>query len=141
MIGAHSQAEKVLASLAQAELNTATPHLKKKEKQQLKHQAFIDRLSTSPATPYSKSHNRRLKRKARDQLGPKLDDLNAALDAMSADGDEEHKSDIPGITVARSRKPIKPSKAGMIGEGKGATLTKSERKAVLLVLPVSFLIP
>lgn len=98
----------------------------------MKHQAFVERLQ-SAQSPYSRSHNRRVKRKEKEQLVTKLDDLDAALTALGATPDSA-PLDIPGVTSARRRdQPIsKPSfQPGQIGEGKGSTLSKAQRKAVL----------
>lgn len=94
----------------------------------MKHQAFMDRIKM-PDTPYSRSHNRRLKRNARSQLVAKMDDLASALNSM--EDPEEFDAEVPGVTVARKREVTKSTPSGLIGEGKGAALTKSERKAVL----------
>lgn len=111
--------------------------LKKKEKQQMKHQAFVERLQATQS-PYSKSHNRRLKRKEKTQLGSGMVDLNAALSALSGASELEGPKDVPGITSARRREANSSGvslKPGQIGEGKGHTLSKSQRKAVLYVSP------
>jgi len=110
--------------------------MKKKAKHQLKHQAFLDRLQSSQS-PYSKSHNRRLKRKEKEQLVTQMGDLSAVLDEM----DPTTAADLPGITSARRKDGtatgiVPRMKPGQIGEGKGATLSKAQRKQALYV-PVS----
>jgi len=111
------------------------PQLKKKEKQQLKHQAFVEKLE-SRSSPYSKSHARRLKRKAKESLVTDLNDVGAALSALSADlqvepsgaGPQQQQSGEPG-----ERPRPKPTPAGKIGEGKGMPLSKAQRKRALQV--------
>jgi len=91
----------------------------------------MDRLQASQS-PYSRSHNRRLKRKEKQQLGSGMSDLNAALGALDDPAEEVHR---PGITTARRRgtTDAKPRvKPGQIGEGKGDPLTKAQRKKALL---------
>jgi hypothetical protein len=108
--------------------------VKKKEKKQMKHQAFLERLQ-SPQSPYSRSHNRRLKRKEKQQLVAKMDDLNAALNALQSGSLETSKA-IPGVTTPRRDENITgvTSDVGYIGKGKGATLSANQRKRVLYVL-------
>jgi hypothetical protein len=109
------------------------PKIKKKEKHQMKHQAFLERLRSSQY-PYSRSHNRRLKRKEKQQLVAKMDDLNTALSGLES-GLLEGSNDIPGVTSPRRRENIighnATSSSGQIGEGKGATLSATQRKRVL----------
>ena len=94
----------------------------------MKHQAFLERLQ-SPQSPYSRSHNRRLKRKEKQQLVAKMDDLNAALNALQG----ETSKAIPGVTTPRRDDNITgvTSDVGYIGKGKGATLSANQRKGVL----------
>ena len=93
----------------------------------------MERLQASQS-PYSRSHNRRLKRKEKGQLVTGMDDLGAALDEIEPSADSAFE-DQPGITSARRREDrdtvkqrVKP---GQIGEGKGATLSKAQRKRAL----------
>ncbi|KAF5377451.1 hypothetical protein D9615_005306 [Tricholomella constricta] len=107
------------------------PVLKKKEKMQAKHEAFLERLETS-SSPYSKSHARRVKRKAKEQIANGLSEMQVAIAALD--------EDIP-ITVQESVKNAAESsqeplynahvKPGMIGEGKKVPLSKSQRKRAL----------
>lgn len=118
---------------ADGQLAPPNAHIKKKEKQQMKHQAFVERLQ-SAQSPYSRSHNRRLKRKEKQQLVTKMDDLDAVLTALGDHPGSASVLDIPGVTSARRRDQTasKPSsQPGLIGEGKGSTLSKTQRKAVL----------
>ena len=107
--------------------------VKKKEKQQTKQRAFLERLQSSQH-PYSRSHNRRLKRKEKQQLVAKMDDLNTALDCLES-GPLEAPKNIPGVTSARRGNgrisPNAAQGARQIGEGKGATLSATQRKNVL----------
>lgn len=110
------------------------PVLKKKEKQQLKREALLERLESSHS-PYSKSHTRRLKRKAKEQLaGGDLDAIQMALAAV--DDDAEAPELLPpddsttGDAPQPKQKKQKP-KPGQIGEGKSAPLSKAQRKRAL----------
>jgi len=114
----------------------AAPSLKKKEKQQLKREALLQRLESSHS-PYSKSHSRRLKRKAKEQLaGGDLDAIQMALAAVDDDADapELMQPEDSITTTAEEAQPkqkkLKP-KPGQIGEGKGAPLSKAQRKRAL----------
>ncbi|TCD69973.1 hypothetical protein EIP91_005562 [Steccherinum ochraceum] len=105
--------------------------LKKKEKQTLKHELFLKRLESS-RSPYSKSHERRVKRKAREQVAGGLTEMHAAIADLEA---TEGFANQP--TVGDSSAPnedtaeVPKAKSGQIGEGKGATLTKAQRKRAL----------
>ncbi|KAH9922990.1 ribosome biogenesis protein SLX9-domain-containing protein [Amylocystis lapponica] len=109
--------------------------LKKKEKQALKHELFLKRLESS-RSPYSKSHERRLKRKAKEQVAGGMGDVKAALSALEDDIpqavlDSTHE-DVTGDVVSEERPKVKPRpKPGKIGEGKGAPLSKAQRKRML----------
>ncbi|KAF7307020.1 hypothetical protein MIND_00495000 [Mycena indigotica] len=110
--------------------DSSQPVLKKKEKQQMKRDSLRRRLETTAASPYSKSHERRMKRKAREQLaGATMGDIQAALVAVDQDSDVEP---VPvGVTDNATPKVKRKLKPGQIGEGKGATLSKSQRQKVL----------
>ncbi|KAJ7783909.1 ribosome biogenesis protein SLX9-domain-containing protein [Mycena maculata] len=119
---------------AEALLSAMDPHdephatLKKKEKQQLKREALLQRLESSHS-PYSKSHARREKRKAKEQLGGGLDDMQMALAAVDDDALEE-----TGPSAADETQPVQQKakpKPGQIGEGKSAPLSKAQRKRAL----------
>jgi hypothetical protein len=111
------------------------PHtgtLKKKEKQQLKREALLERLESSHS-PYSKSHARRMKRKAKEQLGGGLDEIQHALAAVDDDAAElleESVAQTASEEVQPKQKKPKP-KPGQIGEGKGAPLSKAQRQRAL----------
>ncbi|KAH9847388.1 ribosome biogenesis protein SLX9-domain-containing protein [Lenzites betulinus] len=114
------------------------PTMKKKEKQALKHELFIKRLEQS-RSPYSKSHERRVKRKAKEQVAGGMGDMTAAIFAVEdaipvavqntiAAGAEE--PDATEEPQAQARAKPKP---GQIGEGKGVPLSKNQRKRALQV--------
>ncbi|CEL55383.1 hypothetical protein RSOLAG1IB_01393 [Rhizoctonia solani AG-1 IB] len=99
----------------------------KKEKQQAKHEQLIQRLAAD-TSPYSRSHNRRLKRKQKSMLSTDLQSVQKALDTIAEDliPAAETRSGIADHTPLRSKQT-----PGMIGEGKGVTLTKRQRKRAL----------
>ncbi|OCH95762.1 hypothetical protein OBBRIDRAFT_809613 [Obba rivulosa] len=107
--------------------------LKKKEKQALKHELFLKRLEQS-RSPYSKSHERRLKRKAKEQVAGGMNDMKVALsaleDALPAAVIESVEAGIRDSETVQERPKPKP-KPGQIGEGKGAPLSKNQRKRAL----------
>jgi len=80
----------------------------------------------------SRSHTRRLKRKAREQLGGGLEDLHNAIETL----DEETTVDSP---AAEGEANPKPSKPDAIGKGTSSALSKSQRKRVLLEILLPFL--
>ncbi|KAI0830642.1 ribosome biogenesis protein SLX9-domain-containing protein [Trametes gibbosa] len=130
------QASDILADMTVEE--QPRPIMKKKEKQALKHELFLKRLEQS-RSPYSKSHERRLKRKAKEQVAGGMDDITAAIFAVedaiptavqntiAADAQEPAGTDEP-----RTQARTKPQ-PGQIGEGKGVPLSKNQRKRALQV--------
>ena len=86
--------------------------------------------------PYSKSHAKRLKRKAKEELaGGSLSDIQSAIAAVESDDKTlagetlvEHSKD-----ADPSKLPAKTSNAGLIGEGKGVPLSQTKRKNALYV--------
>lgn len=131
-VGAQAEASglEILQSIEREEPRIA---MKKKEKQALKHELFLKRLESS-RSPYSKSHERRLKRKAKEQVAGGMSDMEAAISAVD-DG-------IPSAVLQSTHQdlsdvveegPRVQAKAGKIGEGKGAPLSKSQRKRALRV--------
>ena len=95
------------------------------------------------STPYSKSHARRLKRKAREQIASGLDDVVAALPPIIANAEvtlasSEGKTNSSDAKGAHSNK--RQAQNGLIGEGKGAPLSKNQRKNVLYVTFYSVLV-
>jgi len=107
--------------------------MKKKEKQLLKHEEFLKRLESS-RPQHSKSHERRMKRKAKEQVAGGLTEIQAAIAALEA---ADTVADLPVVGEsshpnedAAEAKPPK-GKSGQIGEGRGATLSKAQRKRAL----------
>ncbi|KAH8102491.1 ribosome biogenesis protein SLX9-domain-containing protein [Cristinia sonorae] len=116
-----------------SEASDAKP-MKKKEKQMLKHELFLQRLEDS-RSPYSKSHERRMKRKAKEQVAGGLSEIHAAITALD-DGSADHlpvarESGGPNTEGAAQTQQAPKHKSGQIGEGKGATLSKAQRKRAL----------
>ncbi|PIL31636.1 hypothetical protein GSI_06338 [Ganoderma sinense ZZ0214-1] len=111
------------------------PTLKKKEKQALKHQQFVERLEQT-RSPYSKSHERRLKRRAREQVAGGMSEIKAAISALEDGNPETIQNSVPtddaGADAASRPQKARP-KPGQIGEGKGVPLSKSQRKRTLQV--------
>jgi hypothetical protein len=110
------------------------PVLKKKEKQQLKREALLERLESSHS-PYSKSHTRRLKRKAKEQLaGGDLDAIQMALAAVDDDAEAPEllpPDDSMTEDAQQPKQKKQKPKPGQIGEGKSAPLSKAQRKRAL----------
>ena len=88
---------------------------------------------------FSKSHQRRLKRKAKEQLANGMSDMQQVLAALEDPLDASElvestkkgkKAMVVDSGVAISR-PTATSKSLRIGEGKGVTLTKAQRKKAL----------
>jgi ribosome biogenesis protein SLX9 len=87
--------------------------------------------------PYSRSHAKRLKRKAKEELaGGPLSDIQSAIAAM-----ESNEESLGGKTLAEppknepSKPPTKKQNPGLIGEGKAAPLSQNQRKNALYVSP------
>lgn len=82
------------------------------------------------SSPYSKSHERRLKRRAKEQVASGLDDIKAALSAVDVAVpqtiQEALESESAEATASRPR-----TTQGQIGEGKAAPLSKAQRKRAL----------
>ncbi|KAL0072081.1 hypothetical protein AAF712_001004 [Marasmius tenuissimus] len=117
--------------------------LKKQDKQALKREALLQRslreyvsLQNLTLSPYSKSHMRRMKRKAREQLASGLDDIQSALNSLDDNATNpsnttESSTETGYDEAAQTGQPPPKTKPGQIGEGKGATLSKQQRKRVL----------
>jgi hypothetical protein len=131
----------------------ATPAtLTKKEKHQSKKETFLQRmdarsiallslcslcLGLESPLPYSRSHGRRLRRKAKEQIiGGDLKDLQTAIAALDH-GDEppDSHASVDGSTPSTPKHRLKP---GQIGEGKKNPLSKSQRKHALYVVSLGF---
>jgi len=108
-------------------LSTVPATARKKEKQQLKHEAFIDRIKTY-AVPYSKAQKRRFNKKQREQLGGGLGSIEAVISTLE---EKETTQDAESIAVTSQERSQTKVSVGRIGEGKDATLTKAQRKHVL----------
>jgi Ribosome biogenesis protein SLX9 len=127
--------------------------LTKKEKHRSKKEAFLQRMNAiallslhialtvlrrldleSPL-PYSKSHSRRLRRKAKEQIiGGDLNDLQSAIAALDDDHATDGNACVDGGTHSPSKSiPDSRPKPGKIGEGKKNPLSKSQRKHALYV--------
>ena len=85
--------------------------------------------------PYSKSHAKRLKRKAKEELaGGALSDIQSAIAAVESD-----EKTIGGNTLVEppknnpSKPPAKTPNTGLIGDGKGTPLSQTQRKKALYV--------
>lgn len=83
----------------------------------------------SGLSPYSKSHNRRLRKKAKEQIGGGLNDIQAAITEL-AEGAEATLT-APDATITSAAKTKLNAKSGKIGEGKGSSLTAIRRKRAL----------
>ncbi|KAI0694892.1 ribosome biogenesis protein SLX9-domain-containing protein [Cytidiella melzeri] len=113
--------------------------MKKKEKQALKHETFIQALATS-RSPYSKSHERRLKRKAREQVAGGLHEITAALAEVATDsipvavlqsGAVRTADSLTMTPEESSTNRHRKVASGQIGEGRHNPLSKSQRKRAL----------
>ncbi|KAJ3909737.1 ribosome biogenesis protein SLX9-domain-containing protein, partial [Lentinula edodes] len=107
---------------------------KKKDKHQIKREAFLQRLELTQS-PYSKSHQRRIKKKAKEQIGYGLEEIRTALESVD---DSRALSTIAQDASATAGKTDKSQmkskvKSNQIGEGKGATLSNTQRKNALFV--------
>jgi len=111
------------------DLNATPAIVSKKGKQQLKHEAFIDRIKTSSA-PYSKTQKRRFNRKRREQLGSGLGSIEAVISALEGEEISPPAEAQSNATTSQQRPQAKAGTA-LIGEGKGAPLTKAQRKHAL----------
>ena len=91
-------------------------------------------------SPYSKSHERRLKRKAREQLVGGLKGIREALAAVEDDMPVAVQASVADVELASAEEAVDPPrpkkvkpKPGQIGEGKGVPLSKNQRKRALYV--------
>ena len=88
-------------------------------------------------SPYSKSHERRLKRRAKEQIAGGLSDLQSAISAIEDSPSTDSK--LPDRTTSMSsseqkRKAQVEPDHSTVG-GKSAPLSKAQRKRVLYVNP------
>jgi len=83
--------------------------------------------------PYSKSHNRRMKRKGREDIAGGLSDMQIALSAVGealsspSSGILQHDQPSPNLTI--NNKSL--LRASQIGKGKNAPLSKNQRRRAL----------
>jgi len=125
-----SKADESAAEILHSMAPVLTPQLTKKEKQKMKHELFMERFQ-SQHSPYSKSHNRKLKRNAKQKLAANLTDLETALNEIDNDVSGNSSSRVKDYSASSSRKDnLKPVQ---IREGKGAPLTKAERRQTLRI--------
>ena len=98
---------------------------------------FFPELGSS-TRHFSKSHERRMKRKAKEQLaGNTMDDLQTALASLDKDLVPPESMDKPPPSVPIHSNELKPkasSRIGKIGKGTSSTLSKAQRKRLLCVL-------
>jgi len=120
----HASASEILDALGPEPQAQMT----KKEKQQLKHQTFMERLELR-SSPYSKSHARRLKRKAKEVLVTDFKDIGAVLSAMSEELQTETVA--TADSTLQGERPRPKQIPGKIGEGKDVPLTTAQRKKAL----------
>jgi ribosome biogenesis protein SLX9 len=84
---------------------------------------------TFELSPYSKSHTRRLRAKAREQIGGGLSDIQAAITELAAEAEDSLTA--PDATSSTAAKIKTNPNAGKIGRGKGLPFTASRRKRAL----------
>jgi ribosome biogenesis protein SLX9 len=90
----------------------------------LDEEAVLQRETSAETELVSRSHGRRLKRKAKEQLGGGLGDLHNAIETMV-------DSALLTDAAAEGEESLKPPKSSAIGKGSPSTLSKSQRKRVL----------
>lgn len=103
--------------------------LTKKVKQKERREAFIQKLEPS-TRHFSKSHERRLKRKAKEQLAGNMHDLQTALASLDHEGAPQ-TVEKPSPSISGEVKPKVSSGIGKIGKGNSSTLSKAQRKRLL----------
>ncbi|EEB90978.1 hypothetical protein MPER_10741, partial [Moniliophthora perniciosa FA553] len=117
---------------------------KKADKQQMKREALLRRLELTQS-PYSKSHLRRMKRKAREQIANGLDDMQSAIASLDDSKEMLPNSEDVGGENSKEESEQTSSKIktrpGQIGEGKGVTLSTQQRKRILQVTHFIFWVP
>ncbi|KAH9486814.1 hypothetical protein JR316_0000879 [Psilocybe cubensis] len=102
----------------------------KKAKQMEKREAFLQKLEPSTKQA-SKSHERRLKRKAKEQLVAGLNELQSALASLEEESGREEVQSTNADTL-HAEKTSKPAvKPGIIGKSGSSTLSRAQRKRVL----------
>jgi len=105
--------------------------LTKKAKQKERREAFMQKLEPS-TSHFSKSHERRLKRKAKEQLAGNMHDLQTALASLDEGAPQTVEKPSPSISMNSGEvKPKVSSGIGKIGKGTSSTLSKAQRKRLL----------
>ncbi|KAG7450398.1 uncharacterized protein BT62DRAFT_1072481 [Guyanagaster necrorhizus] len=115
-------------SLSAQDASVTESRLKKKDKQHSKHETFMQRLELYHQ-PYSKSHTRRLKRKAKERIANGMADIQDALPSL-----DEEQVDETSNNPAKSKddqRPQEKTRGGKIGKGKSSTYTNAQRKRAL----------
>jgi len=102
----------------------------KKAKHYEKREAFLQKLEPS-ARQLSKSHQRRLKRKAKEQLTGGLEDLQSALVSLERETIQHESMETIAAVSQDESKPKPQTKLGTIGKSSSSTLSKTQRKRVL----------
>jgi len=103
----------------------------KKAKQMERREAFMQKLEPS-TRHFSKSHERRMKRKAREQLAGNMDDLQTAIASLDKVAPQSVEKPSPSIPINSGEvKPKASSSIGKIGKGTSSTLSTSQRKRQL----------
>ncbi|KAF9499763.1 hypothetical protein BDN71DRAFT_60056 [Pleurotus eryngii] len=82
----------------------------------------------SAQTPYSKSHNRRMKRKAKEQVAGGLSSMYEAISIMAEEASLP-QDDLKADSLSTDQ-PARP-KPGQIGQGKSFPLSNAQRKRAL----------
>ncbi|KAF8807513.1 hypothetical protein BYT27DRAFT_7098885, partial [Phlegmacium glaucopus] len=83
---------------------------------------------------FSKSHERRMKRKAKEQLAGNMDDLQTALTSLDEDILPPETMEKPSSYIPKNPGGVKTkasSNIGKIGKGTSSTLSKAQRKRQL----------
>jgi len=122
----------VLAEDIPLEQNMSEPVvLTKKAKQMERREAFMQKLETSTRR-FSKSHERRLKRKAKEQLAGNMHKLQTALASLDEVAPQTVEKPSPSIPMNSGEvKPKVSSGIGKIGKGTSSTLSKAQRTRLL----------
>ncbi|KZS96068.1 hypothetical protein SISNIDRAFT_336074 [Sistotremastrum niveocremeum HHB9708] len=108
------------------------PALSKKTKQMMKREAFLERIGQQSA-PYSKSHAKRLRRKAKETLTADLTDMEVVLQTMAsiAPDSKEAEGNDSNPPKKSEKQPQSQSKPGQIGEGKSKPPNETQRLKAL----------
>lgn len=92
-------------------------------------------LELEPSTRhFSKSHERRMKRKAQEQLAGNMDDLQTALASLDEEIALPESIEKLSSSIPKHSEEVKPkasSSIGKIGKGNSSTLSKAQRQRQL----------